>query len=39
VQLTAQTARNFAELGERMRIYTDPTAFEEELATASRRTL
>jgi hypothetical protein len=39
VQLTAQTARNFAELGERMRIYTDPSAFEEELATTSRGTL
>jgi hypothetical protein len=36
VQLTAQTARNFAELGERMRLYTDASAFDEELATAAR---
>ena len=38
VQLTAQTVRNFAELGERMRIYTDPAAFDDELATFTRRT-
>jgi hypothetical protein len=37
VQLTAQTVRNFAELGERMRIYTDPTAFEDELAAFTQR--
>ena len=37
VQLTAQTVRNFAELGERMRIYTDPGAFEEELAAFTQR--
>ena len=37
VQLTAQTVRNFAELGERMRIYTDPAAFEDELAAFTLR--
>jgi hypothetical protein len=37
VQLTAQTVRNFAELGERMRIYTDPVAFEDELAAFTQR--
>jgi hypothetical protein len=37
VQLTAQTVRNFAELGERMRIYTDAAAFEDELAAFAQR--
>jgi hypothetical protein len=31
VQLTANFVRNFAALGERMRIYTDARAFDEEL--------
>jgi hypothetical protein len=39
VQLTAQTVRNFAELGEHMRIYTDPAAFEDELAACTQRAL
>jgi hypothetical protein len=37
VQLTAQTVRNFAGLGESMRIYTDPDAFEDELAAFTQR--
>lgn len=37
VQLTANFVKNFAELGERMRIYTDPATFDAELATALER--
>jgi hypothetical protein len=37
VQLTANFVRDFAELGDRMRIYTDPIAFEEALAAATAR--
>jgi hypothetical protein len=34
VQLTADFVRRFAELGERMRIYTEPAAFEGALSNA-----
>lgn len=34
IQLTADFVRNFAQLGETMRIYTDPAAFEGALSTA-----
>ena len=37
VQLTANFVRNFAELGELMRIYTEPAAFDAELETAIAR--
>ena len=37
VELTANFVRNFAELGERMRIYTDAAAFEADLANATGR--
>ena len=37
VQLTSQTVRIFAELCERLRIYTVPGAFEEELAAFTQR--
>lgn len=37
VQLTANFVKNFAELGELMRIYTEPAAFEEALAAALER--
>ena len=37
VQLTADFVRRFAELGDAMLIYTDGVAFDEALATATRR--
>lgn len=37
VQLTADFVRRFAELGDAMLIYTDGAAFDEALATATRR--
>jgi hypothetical protein len=37
VELTANFVRDFAELGERMRIYTDAVAFESALAAATVR--
>ena len=37
VQLTANFVRNFAELGELMRIYTEPSAFDAELEAAIAR--
>ena len=37
VALTANFVRNFAELGERMRIYTDAVAFDAALASATSR--
>jgi hypothetical protein len=37
VQLTANFVRNFAALGELMRIYTEPAAFEAELEAALAR--
>jgi hypothetical protein len=36
VQLTAKFVRDFAELGELMRIYSDPSAFDAALAAAIR---
>ena len=36
VQLTAKFVQRFAELGEAMRIYTDPRAFDAALQAASR---
>jgi hypothetical protein len=36
VQLTAKFVQRFAELGEVMRIYTDPSAFDAALRAASR---
>jgi hypothetical protein len=36
VQLTADFVQHFAELGDRMRIFTDPTAFDTTLELASR---
>jgi hypothetical protein len=37
IQITADFVRRFAGLGELMRIYTDPVAFDEELATRTSR--
>jgi hypothetical protein len=37
VQLTADFVRRFAELGDAMLVYTDGAAFDEALATATRR--
>lgn len=37
VHITASFVRNFAELGDLMRIYTDPAQFEHALADAQRR--
>jgi hypothetical protein len=37
VQLTADFVRRFAELGDAMRIYTDGAAFDQALASATRR--
>jgi hypothetical protein len=37
IQLTASFVRSFADLGEKMRIYTSADAFDEELATVIRR--
>ena len=37
VQLTAKFVQRFAKLGEVMRIYTDPTAFDSALQAASTR--
>lgn len=37
VELTANFVRDFAELGEHMRIYTDPQAFDADLAAATLR--
>ena len=39
VQLTANFVRDFAELGELMRIYSDPTAFDAALAAAIEASL
>jgi hypothetical protein len=36
IQLSADLVRRFAELGEIMRIYTDPAAFEAALASATQ---
>lgn len=36
IQITAQFARRFVGLGEQMKIFTDPAAFEESLATATQ---
>ena len=36
VRLTADFVRRFSELGERMRLYADPAAFDAELALATR---
>jgi hypothetical protein len=36
IQITAQFARRFAGLGEKMRIFTDAAAFEESLAAATQ---
>lgn len=38
IQLTADFVRRFAELGEIMRIYTDPVAFDAALAESIHRT-
>ena len=37
IQLTATFVRSFAELGDKMRIYTSADAFDDELATVVRR--
>jgi hypothetical protein len=37
VQLTADFVQRFAELGDRMRILTDPTSFDTAVQLASRR--
>jgi len=37
VELTANFVRDFTELGERMRVYTDAAAFESALASATAR--
>jgi hypothetical protein len=37
IQITAEFARRFAGLGERMRIFTDPAAFEESLHASIQR--